>query len=340
MSSRTSRRTRTAAGSVAGVALGAALLLPAGAAQAVEACAGKECVKAERPGKGNGRTKAPKAAEPAPVAVAPEVDDAPEAVETTAPEPEPVETTVPPEPVETTTPPEPVDTAPAPVGTTAPAAPPAPKPAGTTAGATAPAPATGTTRPPGTPTSGAASGATRAPAPTATVRATAAATARAQERLVRSAAEQRRARAALTVARAEVGTAQRAAAAADTPAERARAGERLAAATNAVDAASTRVERTTAAVAEAKDGVAQVNVRRAKVGLSPISSSPEAAAAAVPSGSPSPVSGGAADAATDRTAQAVSDVEDVMPGRNTGLLVALVGGIVALLVLVAREFIR
>ena len=37
---------------------------------------------------------------------------------------------------------------------------------------------------------------------------------------------------------------------------------------------------------------------------------------------------------------AYSYVEDAVPGRSTGLLVALVGGIVALLVLIAREWIR
>ena len=52
------------------------------------------------------------------------------------------------------------------------------------------------------------------------------------------------------------------------------------------------------------------------------------------------MSGGTADAATDRASQAVSYVEDVVPGRSTGLLLALVGGIVALLVLIAREWIR
>ena len=52
------------------------------------------------------------------------------------------------------------------------------------------------------------------------------------------------------------------------------------------------------------------------------------------------MSGGTADAATERASQAVSYVEDVVPGRSTGLLVALVGGIVALLVLIAREWIR
>jgi hypothetical protein len=52
------------------------------------------------------------------------------------------------------------------------------------------------------------------------------------------------------------------------------------------------------------------------------------------------VSGGSSDAASDRTSQAVSYVEDVVPSRSTGLLLALVGGIVALLVLIAREWIR
>ncbi len=39
-------------------------------------------------------------------------------------------------------------------------------------------------------------------------------------------------------------------------------------------------------------------------------------------------------------AQAYSYFEDVVPGRNTGLVIALVGGIVALLVLLAREWSR
>ena len=39
-------------------------------------------------------------------------------------------------------------------------------------------------------------------------------------------------------------------------------------------------------------------------------------------------------------ARAYSVVEESVPGRSTGLLIALVGGIVALLVLIAREWIR
>ncbi len=39
-------------------------------------------------------------------------------------------------------------------------------------------------------------------------------------------------------------------------------------------------------------------------------------------------------------AQAYSYVEESVPGRSATLLIALVGGIVALLVLIAREWIR
>ena len=38
--------------------------------------------------------------------------------------------------------------------------------------------------------------------------------------------------------------------------------------------------------------------------------------------------------------RAYSTVQDAVPGRSTGLLIAFVGGIVALLVLIAREWIR
>ena len=115
----------------------------------------------------------------------------------------------------------------------------------------------------------------------------------------------------------------------------------VAASTGAVEVATAKVERTSAAVDKARDGVEQVNTERAEVGLEPVSTSPEAAAAATgPSSAPAPVSGGTSDAATDRASQAVSYVEDVVPGRSTGLLLALVGGILALLVLIAREWTR
>ena len=39
-------------------------------------------------------------------------------------------------------------------------------------------------------------------------------------------------------------------------------------------------------------------------------------------------------------ARAYAYVEEAVPGRSTGLLLALVGGIVALLVLIAREWVR
>jgi hypothetical protein len=45
-------------------------------------------------------------------------------------------------------------------------------------------------------------------------------------------------------------------------------------------------------------------------------------------------------ATRERAGQALSYVEDVVPGRSTGLLVALVGGIVALLLLIGREWLR
>jgi hypothetical protein len=105
----------------------------------------------------------------------------------------------------------------------------------------------------------------------------------------------------------------------------------------AVRTASTRVARTDAAVEQAEERVEQVAAQPA----APRSKGTAPAAAAAPTSPPaSPLSGGTADAVQERASQAVSYVEDVVPTRSTGLLVALVGGIVALLVLIAREWIR
>nr|MDQ3344326.1 hypothetical protein [Actinomycetota bacterium] len=73
----------------------------------------------------------------------------------------------------------------------------------------------------------------------------------------------------------------------------------------------------------------EVDDRPTAAGLPPLAS-------ASPS-PPVPISGGSNDSAT---AQAASYVQDVVPGRSTTLLLALVGGIVALLALIAREWTR
>jgi hypothetical protein len=70
-------------------------------------------------------------------------------------------------------------------------------------------------------------------------------------------------------------------------------------------------------------------------------SSGGAQGAATPAGSGAGVPQGAeSEARTATLSQAYSYVEDAVPGRSTTLLIALVGGIVALLALIAREWAR
>ncbi|MCY7366124.1 MAG: hypothetical protein LH469_12550 [Frankiaceae bacterium] len=160
-----------------------------------------------------------------------------------------------------------------------------------------------------------------------------AAVARAEAVRRAAAEEQARAQSALEAARAEQAAAQRALAAAETPAERAEATAALDEATAEADQASAEVTEATKAVAEATAQVTAVaetvDDRRLAVGLPPLASSSPSP--------PVPISGGSNDSATS---QAASYVQDVVPGRSTTLLLALVGGIVALLVLIAREWTR
>ena len=89
-------------------------------------------------------------------------------------------------------------------------------------------------------------------------------------------------------------------------------------------------------------------VERSSTGATPLTAAPRTAApspagtgpapsATAPEGSPepSPLSG-----VRDSAATAVSYVDDVTEGRSTGLLIAVAGGMIALLVLIAREWLR
>lgn len=105
------------------------------------------------------------------------------------------------------------------------------------------------------------------------------------------------------------------------------------------------MEEARADVAETGAVLDRVDERRAAVGLGPLARRPapstsaaSTSPAATPSPTPSPttISGTTSESA----AQTVAYVEDVLPDRSTGLLVALVGGVVALLLLIAREWSR
>jgi len=100
-----------------------------------------------------------------------------------------------------------------------------------------------------------------------------------------------------------------------------------------------------ASASAAAEALRAANARRAAVGLAPLPPpSPEPAAPATvdntATATPSPISGTSGLTPAERPGDPVSYVEEDVPGRSTGLLVALVGGIVALLVLIAREWTR
>lgn len=118
----------------------------------------------------------------------------------------------------------------------------------------------------------------------------------------------------------------------------------------AVAAAQTRVVQARAAVAAAATPTErsqaarelEVAERRLAVTSEKVPSRPERRSSAAPSPSSSPEVARTTRGEEQQVtlAQAYSYFEDVVPGRNTGLVIALVGGIVALLVLLAREWSR